>query len=48
MLLYLLNMGIEYNKKWNENPKSYTKEIDLNSERIESYNKHDEVNWTLF
>lgn len=44
----LLNMGIEYNKEWNENPTSYTKEIDLNSERIESYNKHDEVNWTLF
>ena len=26
----------------------YTREIDLNTDRVESYNKNDEVNWALF
>ena len=31
-------------KKWSKNPNIYTREIDLNTERIENYNKNNEVN----
>ena len=44
----LLNIGYVFNKKWSESPNVYTKEIDLNTDRIESYSIDDEVNWKLY
>ena len=44
----LLNIGITFNKEWLDHPNIYTKEIDLNTERVESYNKNDEVNWAMY
>ncbi len=44
----LLNMSIKFNKEWSEKPNIYTKEIDMNSGRIEQYNETDEVNWSLY
>ena len=46
--MILLNIGIIFNKEWLEHPNIYTKEIDLNTERVESYNKNDEVNWAMY
>ena len=44
----LLNIGITFNKEWSDDPNIYTKEIDLNTDRVESYNKNDEVNWAMY
>ena len=44
----LLNIGITFNEEWSEHPTIYTKEIDLNTDRVDSYNKNDEVHWALF
>ncbi len=44
----LLNIGITFNEQWSKEPNIYTKEIDLNTQRVESYNKNDEVNWALY
>ena len=44
----LLNIGTTFNEEWVKDPNIYTKEIDLNTERVESYNKNDEVNWALY
>lgn len=44
----LLNIGYLFNEKWSENPNIYTREIDLNTERVENYNKNNEVNWSLY
>ena len=44
----LLNLSIKFNKEWNENPNIYTKEIDMNSDRTESYDKNIEINWSLY
>lgn len=44
----LLNIGITYNESWSKQPNIYTREIDLNTDRVESYTKNDEVNWALF
>ena len=44
----LLNIGYVFNNKWSESPNVYTKEIDLNTDRIESYSVDDEVNWKLY
>jgi len=43
----LLNIGYVFNEKWYEKPNIYTREIDLNTERVENY-KNDEVNWSLY
>jgi len=44
----LVNLSIKLNEKWLENPTTYTKEIELNTDRVEHYNEHDEVNWSLY
>ena len=44
----LLNIGYVFNEKWSDNPNIYTREIDLNTERVENYNKNNEVNWSLY
>ena len=44
----LLNIGTTFNEEWSNEPNIYTREIDLNPERVESYNKNDEVNWALY
>jgi len=44
----LLNIGYVFNEKWSEKPNIYTREIDLNTDRVENYNKNDEVNWSLY
>ena len=44
----LLNIGITYNEEWSKEPNIYTREIDINVDRVESYNMKDEVNWALF
>jgi hypothetical protein len=44
----LLNIGYLFNEKWSKNPNIYTREIDLNTDRIENYNKNNQVNWSLY
>jgi hypothetical protein len=44
----LLNIGYLFNEKWSEKPNIYTREIDLNTDRVEYYNKNNEVNWSLY
>ena len=44
----LLNIGYVFNEKWSEKPNIYTREIDLNTDRVENYNKNNEVNWSLY
>ena len=44
----LLNIGTTFNEEWSKEPNIYTKEIDLNTDRVESYNENDEVNWALY
>ena len=44
----LLNISIKFNKQWASNPNIYTKEIDMNTDRTDSYNERDEINWALF
>ena len=44
----LVNLSIKLNEKWLENPTTYTKEIELNTDRVEHYNEIDEVNWSLY
>ena len=41
-------MSVKFNKDWTEKPNIYTKEIDMNTDRVEQYNERDEVNWSLF
>ena len=43
----LLNIGYVFNEKWSEKTNIYTREIDLNADRVESY-KNNEVNWSLY
>ena len=44
----LQNLSIIFNKKWSDKPNIYTKEIDMNTDRVEQYNERDEVNWSLY
>jgi hypothetical protein len=44
----LQNMSIKFNKEWSEHPNIYTKEIDMNTDRVEQYNDNDEMNWSLY
>ena len=44
----LLNLSIEFNEKWRNDPNIYTREIDMNTFRTEQYNKYDEINWSLY
>ena len=44
----LQNMSITFNKEWTEHPNIYTKEIDMNTDRVEQYNEKDEVMWSLY
>ena len=44
----LLNLSIKLNEKWSKNPTINTKEIELNTDRVEHYNEHDEVMWSLY
>jgi len=44
----LLNLSIKLNEKWVKNPTINTKEIELSSDRVEFYNEHDEVMWSLY
>jgi hypothetical protein len=44
----LQNMSVKFNKDWTEKPNIYTKEIDMNTDRVEQYNERDEVDWSLF
>ena len=44
----LQNLSIKFNKKWSEKPHINIKEIDMNTDRVESYNENDEVNWSLY
>jgi len=43
----LLNLSVEFNKTWTSSPNIYNKEIDMNTDRTESYNENDEVHWAL-
>ena len=47
-MIFLINISIKLNEKWVKNPTIYTKEIDMNSDRVENYNKYDEINWSLY
>ena len=44
----LLNLSIKFNKKWESKPNIYTKEINMNTDRVEQYNENDEVKWSLY
>lgn len=44
----LQNMSIEFNKEWSKGPNIYSKEIDMNTDRVEQYNERDEVRWSLY
>ena len=44
----LQNISIKLNKEWLRNPNIYTREIDMNTDRVEQYNENDEVNWALY
>lgn len=44
----LLNIGYLFNEKWSEKPNIYTREIDLNTDRVEPRSINDEVNWRLY
>jgi len=44
----LINLSIKFNDQWALNPTIHTKEIDMNSDRVEQYNEIDEVNWSLY
>jgi len=44
----LINLSIKFNEEWTKNPTIYTKEIDMNTDRTESYDKNIEVNWSLY
>jgi len=44
----LYNLSIKFNKQWSENPNIYTKEIDINTDNTEYYNKNIDVNWSLY
>lgn len=44
----LLNIGTTFNEEWSKEPNIYTREIDLNTDRVESYNENDEVRWALY
>jgi len=44
----LQNLSIKFNKVWLDNPNIYTREIDMNTDRVEQYNKDDEVKWALY
>jgi len=44
----LQNMSIKFNKDWLQKPNIYTKEIDMNTDRVEQYNENDEVRWALY
>jgi len=43
----LLNLSIQFNERWKENPKYYMKEITLNSERVEDNDTHRDPHWSL-
>ena len=44
----LQNMSIKFNQEWSKHPNIYTKEIDMNTDRVEQYNDNDEVMWSLY
>ena len=44
----LTNLAVKFNETWSSKPNIYTKEIDINSDRVERYNETDEINWALF
>ena len=44
----LKKLSIKFNRKWETEPTIYTKEIDMNTDRVESYNKNYEINWSLY
>jgi len=44
----LQNLSVKFNDQWSKGPNIYTKEIDMNSERVEQYNKTSEINWSLY
>ncbi len=44
----LMNIGITFNNEWEKSPNIYTREIDLNSDRVESYEKNYDNKFTLY
>jgi hypothetical protein len=44
----LLNIGITFNQEWIQSPNIYTREIDLNVDRIESYEHNFDKHFTLY
>jgi len=44
----LLSLSIRFNKEWSENPHMYIKEIDMNTDRVESRDTMLEENWSLY
>jgi hypothetical protein len=44
----LLNIGITYNEEWSKHPNIYTHEIDLNTDRVKSYNSASDNKWSVF
>ena len=44
----LHNLSIKFNETWSEQPHMYIKEIEMNTDRVESYNETDEVKWSLY
>tara|TARA_B110001469_G_scaffold125286_1_gene140425 strand:+ start:952 stop:1638 length:687 start_codon:yes stop_codon:yes gene_type:complete len=46
---YILhNLSIKFNEIWSKEPHMYIKEIEINTDRVESYNEMDEVKWSLY
>ena len=43
----LLNLSIQFNERWKDNPKYYMKEITLNSEGVEDNDTHRDPHWSL-
>jgi hypothetical protein len=44
----LLNLSHKFNQQWEQKPNIFTKEIDMNTDRTEHYDKQIEYNWSLY
>lgn len=44
----LQNLSIKFNETWTKQPHMNIKEIEMNTDRVESYNETDEVKWSLY
>ncbi len=44
----LINLSHKFNQQWEKKPNIHTKELDMNTDRTEHYDKGNEVNWSLY